>query len=248
MKRKRIVVMGFMGSMPIAGVIWQHIHYIVGLQRLGHDVYYIEDSARLPYNPETFEVTDEFDYAAKILDRLPREFRFQKSLGVLRALFARKSDRGSVVEKNPATLSRGRRDPECLRHAGIQRRFAGERSHSLRRERSGRRANQDRQGSKIDNRLSETASRAFHIWRKRRHEKFSGADARIQMVADAATGGDRFVENKALPFGRRRFYVSRELVHQRPERHYLARQKISLEQIARVSAVRRRAEKSRRNV
>jgi len=24
-----------MGSMPIAGVIWQHIHYIVGLQRLG---------------------------------------------------------------------------------------------------------------------------------------------------------------------------------------------------------------------
>src|SRR5947208_48551 len=62
MKRKRIVVMGFMGSMPIAGVIWQHIHYLVGLQRLGHDVYYIEDSARLPYNPETFEVNNEFDY------------------------------------------------------------------------------------------------------------------------------------------------------------------------------------------
>ena len=55
MKRKRIVVMGFMGSMPIAGVVWQHIHYVVGLQRLGHDVYFIEDSARLPYNPETFE-------------------------------------------------------------------------------------------------------------------------------------------------------------------------------------------------
>ena len=51
MKRKRIVVMGFMGSMPIAGVIWQHIHYIVGLQRLGHDVYYIEDSARIPLQP-----------------------------------------------------------------------------------------------------------------------------------------------------------------------------------------------------
>ena len=50
---------------PIAGVIWQHIHYIVGLQRLGHDVYYIEDSARLPYNPETFEVNNEFDYAAR---------------------------------------------------------------------------------------------------------------------------------------------------------------------------------------
>jgi hypothetical protein len=77
MKRKRIVVMGFMGGMPIAGVIWQHIHYIVGLQRLGHEVYYVEDSARIPYNPETFEVNVEFNYAAKILRRLAREFDFK---------------------------------------------------------------------------------------------------------------------------------------------------------------------------
>ena len=74
MKRKRIVVMGFMGSIPIAGVIWQHIHYIVGLQRLGHDVYYIEDSARLPYNPVTFEVNENFDYAAKLFGRLATAF------------------------------------------------------------------------------------------------------------------------------------------------------------------------------
>jgi hypothetical protein len=77
MKRKRIVVMGFMGSIPIAGVIWQHVHYIVGLQRLGHDVYYIEDSARLPYNPVTFEVNEQFDYAAKLFTRLAREFDFK---------------------------------------------------------------------------------------------------------------------------------------------------------------------------
>jgi hypothetical protein len=81
MARKRIVVMGFMGSMPIAGVIWQHIHYIVGLQRLGHDVYFIEDSARLPYNPETFEVTDEFDYASSILARMAKDFGFENRWG-----------------------------------------------------------------------------------------------------------------------------------------------------------------------
>src|SRR4029453_9927646 len=80
MKRKRIVLMGFMGSMPLAGVIWQHIHYIVGLQRLGHDVYYIEDSARIPYNPETFEVTTEFDYTARLLNRLSRELEFRNRL------------------------------------------------------------------------------------------------------------------------------------------------------------------------
>jgi hypothetical protein len=77
MKRKRIVIMGFMGSMPIAGVIWQHIHYIVGAQRLGHEVFFIEDSARLPYNAETFEVTDEFDYAARVLACLARDFDFK---------------------------------------------------------------------------------------------------------------------------------------------------------------------------
>jgi hypothetical protein len=81
MKRKRIVVMGFMGTMPIAGVIWQHIHYVVGLRRLGHDVYYIEDSARLPYDPEKQEITESFDYASTILARLAREFDFQNRWG-----------------------------------------------------------------------------------------------------------------------------------------------------------------------
>ena len=78
MKRKKLVVMGFMGGCPIAGVIWQHIHYIVGLQRLGHEVYYIEDSARLPYNPQTFEINNEYDYAAEILGQLAKEFGFER--------------------------------------------------------------------------------------------------------------------------------------------------------------------------
>jgi hypothetical protein len=76
MKSKRIVVMGFMGSCPIAGVIWQHIHYIIGLQRLGHEVYYIEDSARIPYNAETFDTSNDYTYAANLLTRLADEFDF----------------------------------------------------------------------------------------------------------------------------------------------------------------------------
>jgi hypothetical protein len=77
MKRKRIIVMGFMGSCPIAGVIWQHLHYIIGLQRLGHEVYYIEDSARIPYNPVTFDTNNDFRYAAKLLAKLAKEFDFK---------------------------------------------------------------------------------------------------------------------------------------------------------------------------
>lgn len=69
--------MGFMGSCPIAGVIWQHLHYVVGLQRLGHEVYYLEDSARLPYHPDTFEVNENYAYAASLLARLADEFNFK---------------------------------------------------------------------------------------------------------------------------------------------------------------------------
>lgn len=76
MKKKRIVVMGFMASCPVAGVIWQHLHYIVGLQRLGHDVYYLEDSARLPYDPAAGEITNSFDYATRLLTDLGNEFDF----------------------------------------------------------------------------------------------------------------------------------------------------------------------------
>lgn len=77
MDRKRIVVMGFMGGCPIAGVIWQHLHYIVGLQRLGHEVYYVEDSARYVYNPVTHAEDRDYAYAAGTLDRLAQLFDFQ---------------------------------------------------------------------------------------------------------------------------------------------------------------------------
>jgi len=81
MKRKKIVVMGFTAGCPIAGVIWQHIHYIVGFQRLGHEVYYIEDSARLPYNPVTWQVSEDYSYAAEVLAKLASQFGFEGRWG-----------------------------------------------------------------------------------------------------------------------------------------------------------------------
>ena len=78
MKRKKLIVMGFMGACPIAGVIWQHLHYIVGLQRLGHDVYYIEDSTRHPYDPELGQPSSGFEYASKVFAKLAVEFGFER--------------------------------------------------------------------------------------------------------------------------------------------------------------------------
>lgn len=77
MPRKKIAVLGFMANCPIAGVVWQHLHYIVGLQRLGHEVYYIEDTSRYPYDPVQQMPTDDYAYAAGTLTRLAAEFGFE---------------------------------------------------------------------------------------------------------------------------------------------------------------------------
>jgi len=76
-KKKKIIVLGFMGGCPVAGVVWQHLHYLAGLQRLGHEVWYVEDGSRYPYDPEAFTITEDFSYAARLLERLSREYGFE---------------------------------------------------------------------------------------------------------------------------------------------------------------------------
>jgi len=67
MKQRRVVVLGFMGACPIAGVLWQHRHYLESLRRLGCDVWYVEDTARYPYNPETFDIAEDSAYAEGVI-------------------------------------------------------------------------------------------------------------------------------------------------------------------------------------
>jgi hypothetical protein len=46
----RIVVTGLIGQHPLGGVAWDYVQYPVGLARLGHDVWYLEDSGEWPYD------------------------------------------------------------------------------------------------------------------------------------------------------------------------------------------------------
>src|SRR5437867_10873649 len=51
--RLRIIVTGLIAQHPLlAGVTWDYLQYVLGLQRLGHDVYYFEDSGQWPYTPD----------------------------------------------------------------------------------------------------------------------------------------------------------------------------------------------------
>lgn len=51
----KIIVFGIIFWYPLAGVTYQFLHYLIGLRRLGYDVYYIEDSGRWIYDPVKFE-------------------------------------------------------------------------------------------------------------------------------------------------------------------------------------------------
>lgn len=52
-ERLRIVVGGYLGLLPAAGVTWDYVQYPAGFAALGHDVFYIEDTRLWPiYQPE----------------------------------------------------------------------------------------------------------------------------------------------------------------------------------------------------
>jgi len=67
----RVIVLGYVVRGPLGGFASYHLQYLVGLQRLGHDVYFVEDSDDYPgcYDPRTTDTgidpTYGLDFAAR---------------------------------------------------------------------------------------------------------------------------------------------------------------------------------------
>src|SRR5262245_40922080 len=72
--RRRILVLHLAGQYPMGGLGWQAIHYAVGLTRLGHDVYYVEDSAAAPYDPRSRGIAEDTSYSVEFLRRTMERF------------------------------------------------------------------------------------------------------------------------------------------------------------------------------
>jgi GT2 family glycosyltransferase len=72
--RPSIVVLGMITKMPVAGVIWQTLHYLIGFQRLGYDVYYVECHGRTPSMLMELEADDGSARAASLLASIMRRF------------------------------------------------------------------------------------------------------------------------------------------------------------------------------
>jgi GT2 family glycosyltransferase len=71
---KKIVLLGMMTRIPVAGVVWQTVHYMVGLERMGYEAYYVETHARTPSMLMEREEDDSSAMAAAFIERVMRRF------------------------------------------------------------------------------------------------------------------------------------------------------------------------------
>ena len=63
----------FVGQMPLAGIAWQAMQYVLGLERLGYEAWYIEDHGANPYDPRLNSVVMDcsynVDYVRRMMER-----------------------------------------------------------------------------------------------------------------------------------------------------------------------------------
>src|SRR6185437_15799081 len=72
-KRGKVVVLHFVAQMPLAGIAWQALQYLVGLERLGFEAWYVENHGANPYDPRASSVmmdcTYNVDYLKQAMER-----------------------------------------------------------------------------------------------------------------------------------------------------------------------------------
>ncbi|MDP8930964.1 MAG: hypothetical protein M3O70_20920 [Actinomycetota bacterium] len=71
-ERLRVAVLGYIVRGPLGGLAWHHLQYVLGLSRLGHDVYFVEDSGAYPacYDPSRDTTDTDPTYGLRFADRL----------------------------------------------------------------------------------------------------------------------------------------------------------------------------------
>jgi len=80
----KIVVTGLIATYPLGGVGWDYLAYVSGFRRLGHDVFYLEDTGQWSYDPRAGTFTDDVRfnvaYLADTLSRAGEEMRTRWSV------------------------------------------------------------------------------------------------------------------------------------------------------------------------
>ena len=166
-KRGKIVLLHFVGQMPLAGIAWQAVHYLVGLEKLGYEAWYVEDHGANPYDPRINSVVMDCDYnvaylrAAMERHGLGERWAYWDAINDVYHGLSRERVRALYAEADALINLCGatRLRDEHLRLPGAH--------HD--RHRPGLRADQIRQGRPGGARLSRRAHAFLHLWRQSRH-------------------------------------------------------------------------------
>lgn len=70
----RIVVTGLIGQYAFGGVTWDYLQYVLGFKKLGHDVWYLEDTAAWAYDPVKQEPSADCSHNVSYLARIMADF------------------------------------------------------------------------------------------------------------------------------------------------------------------------------
>jgi hypothetical protein len=65
----RAIVTGMIATYPVGGVVWDYGQYAIGLERLGFEVYYLEDTGWMTYDPGLRQYVEDASYGVKYLQR-----------------------------------------------------------------------------------------------------------------------------------------------------------------------------------
>src|SRR4051812_13872462 len=63
----RAIVTGMIATFPVGGVAWDYGQYALGLERLGLDVYYLEDTGWKSYDPRRRDYGQDWDYGVRFV-------------------------------------------------------------------------------------------------------------------------------------------------------------------------------------
>src|SRR5437899_7465355 len=74
LEKKKVVLLGMMSKFPVAGAVWGTMQYLVGLERLGYEAYYVEAHGRTPSMLMQHKDDDSSALAAAYIDRVMRRF------------------------------------------------------------------------------------------------------------------------------------------------------------------------------
>src|SRR6188768_2839671 len=61
------IVTGMIATYPVGGVVWDYGQYALGLERLGLEVYYLEDTGWMTYDPRLREYGEDPAYGVAYL-------------------------------------------------------------------------------------------------------------------------------------------------------------------------------------